>query len=236
MPELRPTALVLVGGLGTRLRAVLADRPKPLAEVAGRPFVCRILDQLAAAGFREAVLCTGHLGDRVEAALGSTHGSLRLRYSHEDSPLGTGGALRNAEPLVAGEAVLAMNGDSYFGLPLDAYLEWHAGLGLCASLAVRRVEDASPYGLVELDAAGRVTGFREKVAGAGPGWINTGIYLFSRAALRDIPAGRPVSLEREVLPGWIGTLGAFRSEGPFLDIGTPETLAKAASFFAGPAE
>ena len=233
MPERRRpvTALVLVGGLGTRLRPVLSDRPKPLAPVGDRPFVCRILDQLAAAGLREAVLCTGHLGGRVREVLGDRHGPLDLRYSQEDTPLGTGGALRRAEPLAQGDTVLALNGDSYFGLPLAAYLDWHTGLGLEASLAIRQVEDGSRYGRVEIDGEGRVTSFREKAAGPGPGWINAGIYLFAREALRALPADRPVSLEREVLPAWLHHLRAYRAEGPFLDIGTPESLATAEAFF-----
>ena len=230
-PRARPTALILVGGLGTRLRAVLTDRPKPLALVEGRPFVCRILDQLVGCGISDAVLCTGHLGGRVQEALGTSHGPLRLRYSQEDAPLGTGGALRLAEPMLEGDPVLALNGDSYFGLPLAAYLDWHAAQGVPATLAIRQVADASPYGLVEATEDGQVTSFREKEPGAGPGWINGGVYLFSRSALKAIPAGRPVSLEREVLPSWIGSLRAYRAEGPFLDIGTPESLSAASEFF-----
>lgn len=233
MPEhSRPvTALVLVGGLGTRLRPVLSDRPKPLAPVGDRPFVSRILDQLAAAGLREAVLCTGHLGDRVRETLGDRHGPLALRYSQEAAPLGTGGALRLAEPLTSGDTVLALNGDSYFGLPLAAYLDWHTRLGLDASLAIRRVEDSSRYGRVETDGEGRVTSFLEKTEGLGAGWINAGLYLFSREALRSLPEGRPLSLEREVLPSWVGHLRSYPAEGPFLDIGTPESLEQASGFF-----
>lgn len=127
--------------------------------------------------------------------------------------------------------MLALNGDSYFGLPLGAYLDWHARLGLEASLAIRQVEDGSRYGRVEIDHTGQVTTFREKAEGLGPGWINAGIYLFSRPFLRAIPAGRPVSLETEVLPAWTGRLWAYRAEGPFLDIGTPASLREASSFF-----
>ncbi len=233
MPDrARPvTALILAGGLGTRLRAVLADRPKPLAEVAGRPFLCRLLDQVAEAGLAEAVLCTGHLGQRVQETLGPRYGPLRLRYSQEEAPLGTGGALRRAEPLAGGDTVLALNGDSYFGLPLEAYLDWHGRLGLDCSLAVRHVQDGSRYGRVEADGEGRVTAFQEKAEGLGPCWINAGLYLVSRAALRSLPPDRPLSLEREVLPGWLGRLHAYRAEGPFLDIGTPESLASAEGFF-----
>ena len=227
----KPTALILVGGLGTRLQSVVSDRPKPLALVEGRPFVCRILEQLAQAGIQDAVLCTGHLGERVQEALGASHGSLRLRYSQETTPLGTGGALRLAEPLAEGETFLAMNGDSFFGLPLQDYLDWHTAMGAQASLAIRHVADASRYGLVETDGTSRVTSFQEKMEGAGSGWINGGMYLFSRQSLLAIPAGRAVSLEREILPSWVGSLLAYRGEGPFLDIGTPEDLARASKLF-----
>lgn len=230
-PDGVSTALILVGGLGTRLRSVVSDRPKPLAAVAGRPFVCRILDQVAEAGLKEVVLCTGHLGEHVREALGTRHGPLALRYSQETTPLGTAGALRLAEPLAEGHTVLALNGDSYFGLPLEAYLDWHWRLGLDRSLVIRRVEDGSRYGRVEADDQGRVTSFREKSEGPGPCWINAGLYLIDRTALRSLPPDRALSLEREILPGWLGRLRAFRADGPFLDIGTPESLASAEGFF-----
>ena len=113
-------AAILAGGLGTRLRSVVPDRPKVLAEIGGRPFIEILLDQVAAAGIRTAVLCTGYLGDQIEARLGTRRGPLALRYSREVEPLGTGGALRLALPMLASDTVLVLNGDSYCDADLRA--------------------------------------------------------------------------------------------------------------------
>ena len=232
MSELKDvSALVLVGGLGTRLRSVLRDRPKPLAEVNGRPFLAYILDQLERAGVRHAVLCTGYMGEALSSAMGESHGRLELTYSCEEEPLGTGGALLRGAVHARGGVILAMNGDSYFGLDLAAFWTWHREGGHAVSIGLRWVEDASRYGLVEVDESGRIRAFREKDGRSGPGWINGGIYLVARERFVSIPAGRAVSLEREVFPGWCGDLWGFKTEAPFLDIGTPEALASAEAFF-----
>ena len=223
---------ILAGGLGTRLREVVADRPKVLAEIHGRPFVAYLLDQLAAAGFRDVVLCTGWQAEAVEAALGRTHGPLSLRYSREPAPLGTAGALRHALPALAGELVLVMNGDSYCDADLGAALEAHQARAAEATLVLVEVPDTSRYGRVELDAAGAICRFVEKQAAGGPGWINAGIYFLARTRLARIPPGVALSLEREVFPGWVGEgLVGLRTHAAFLDIGTPESYAAASAFF-----
>ncbi|MBI4551835.1 MAG: nucleotidyltransferase family protein [Candidatus Latescibacteria bacterium] len=225
------TAAILAGGLGTRLRTVVADRPKVLAEVHGRPFVTYLLDQLIVAGVRDVVMCTGYRGEQVRARLGDAYGALRLAYSQESFPLGTAGALRLALPLVKSETVLVMNGDSWCDVNLrDAWAE-HRARGASASLVVTEVEDTGRYGRVCLDAHGLVIRFEEK--GAGTGWINAGLYFLSRRLLGTIPAGRPVSLEREMFPRWIGQgVSGVRVNRRFLDIGTPESYSMAERFFA----
>ena len=107
------TAAILAGGLGTRLRSVVKDRPKVLAEIRGVPFLTYLLDQLAAAGVRDVVLCTGYMGEQVRSAFGDSYGGMCLSYSQESSPLGTAGALRLALPLFKSSSVLVMNGDSF---------------------------------------------------------------------------------------------------------------------------
>src|ERR1041384_4288401 len=119
------TAAVLAGGFGTRLRSVVADRPKVLAEIGGRPFLSYLFEQLAANGCRSVVLCTGYLGEQVYRIYGEQYGSLGLRYSQEAQPLGTGGALRFALGQFASDPVLVLNGDSFYGTDLKAYREWH---------------------------------------------------------------------------------------------------------------
>ncbi len=226
------TALVLAGGFGSRLRPVVADRPKALFIVAGRPFVTFLLDQLAAAGASRVVLCTGHHGDQMRACLGERYGALPLIYSHESEPLGTAGALRLALPWVTSDPALVMNGDSYCEADLGALLAWHQARPAAASLLLTQVPDTGRYGRVQRDAADAVTGFVEKGAAGGPGWINAGIYVLSQALLAGIPAGRAVSIEREVFPAWVGRgLYGCPAGGRFIDIGTPEALARLPAFF-----
>jgi len=227
------TAVILAGGLGTRLRSVVADRPKILAPVQGRPFLALLLDRLAEAGLREAVLCVGYRSEQVEAAFGASYAGMRLAYSAEPSPLGTGGALRRALPLLKSDPVLVMNGDSFCRADLPLFWQWHHARNAAATLLLTRVPDTRPYGRVQRDDRGLVELFEEKGEQGGPGWINAGIYLIGRRVLEEIPGGRAVSVEREVFPCWIGRgLYGCPGEGPFLDIGTPASFAAADEFFS----
>lgn len=230
------TAIILAGGLGTRLRSAVSDRPKVLAEIHGRPFLTYLFDQLTAAGLRAAVLCTGYCAGQVQAILGDAYGELDLRYSPEPTPLGTGGALRLALPLMGEGPILVLNGDSYFDVDLPALWQAHSHTGARATIALARVADTQRFGRVLLADDGQLTAFEEKGAHAGPGWINAGVYVLHVDWAAAIAAGRAVSLERECFPAWIGRgLYGHRQEGRFLDIGTPESYAAASAFFAAPA-
>jgi NDP-sugar pyrophosphorylase family protein len=226
--------MILAGGLGTRLRSVVADRPKVLAEVAGRPFLALLLDQLASAECQHVVLCTGHQAEQVEAAFGREYAGMRLAYSREQVQLGTGGAVRLALPLVEGDGCLVLNGDSYCAADLSLFKHWHGARQAKASLLLTRADDTSRYGRVEVAPDGQVSTFVEKGSAIGPGWINAGIYLIQREMLELIATDRVVSLERDVFPAWIGA-GLFGStcEAPFTDIGVPASYHAAADFFRG---
>jgi NDP-sugar pyrophosphorylase family protein len=227
------TAVILAGGLGTRLRSVVSDRPKILAEIAGRPFLAYLLDRVIAAGVRHAVLCTGYRADQVRATFGEQYGPLVVDYSVESRPLGTGGALRAALPRMHSETVLVFNGDSWCDADLAAFEVDHRRVQATGSLLLTEVDDTSRYGRVDTDDANRITHFAEKSATTSAGWINAGIYLLQRHLLLEIPEKEMVSLEREVFPAWIGRgLYGWRRGGRFLDIGTPESLQQAAGFFA----
>ena len=227
---------ILAGGLGTRLRSAVPDRPKVLAEVNGRPFLAYLLDKLAAGGAKEVTLLVGYAAAQVRAAFGGAHGRLRLAYSEEPEPLGTAGAIRFALPHLAGHTVLLLNGDSYCDLDLAGFRHFHEANPGHICMALAHVPDAGRFGRVQL-ADNRVTGFEEKRADHGPGWINAGVYLIPRTRLEEIPDGRAVSLEREVMPDWVagGLVCGFAGGGRFIDIGTPESYAEAEAFFA-PAE
>jgi NDP-sugar pyrophosphorylase family protein len=226
------TAVILAGGQGTRLRPVVADQPKVLAEVRGRPFLAYLLEQLADVGVRYVVLCTGYLGEQIQATFGESYGGLDLVYSQEASPLGTAGALRLALPLFKSDSVLVMNGDSFCEVNLRSFWSWHYKRGADATLLLIQMLDTRRYGRVQVDADGLVLDFDEKSDKSGPGWINAGIYLLNHGLLLTIPASDAVSLEQEMFPAWIGGgLHGYRSEGRFLDIGTPEGYRTAKQFF-----
>lgn len=229
------TALVLAGGLGTRLRECVSDRPKVLATVAGRPFLAHVLDPLVACGVRRIVLCTGYLGEQIEAEFGASYGSAEILYSHEDEPLGTGGALVHAMAHVATERVLIVNGDSYCDASYAAFLRWSESEGADAALIAVEVPDGSRFGRIEFDGETRVATFQEKGAvEEGPAFINAGVYQFTSATVRRFPRTTPLSLEIDVLPSLLASPGlhAWRATGRFIDIGTAESYRDADAFFA----
>lgn len=224
-------AMILAGGLGTRLRPVVSNLPKVLAVVRGRPFITHLLDQLAGSGVRRVIICTGYMADSVQRTLGQSYGDIELTYSAESQPLGTGGALALASKCVQSEQFLAMNGDSYFPVDLNALWSWHRHKEAVATLLLAKATDTARFGRVEVDADGQLKAFKEKTASAGAGFINAGVYCLSREILASIALDRPVSLEREVFPDWIGRgLFAKVGEGPLLDIGTPDSYAQAQTF------
>jgi len=223
---------ILVGGLGSRLKPVVSDRPKAMALIHGRPFLAYILDQLNAAGFKDIILCVGYMGKYIEAEMGPSYGNLSLRYSYEYEPLGTGGALRNALSLMNSDTVLVMNGDSYCECDLWDFLNFHEQNSAVASIILTSVSNTSRYGRVKIDERNGILAFEEKGAFAGRGWINAGVYFLDREIIASIPQDRCVSLEREILPLFIGKkFYGFTNEAIFLDIGTPDDYAKADLLF-----
>ncbi|HET9418437.1 MAG TPA: nucleotidyltransferase family protein [Chthoniobacterales bacterium] len=225
-------AIVLAGGMGTRLREVVADRPKVLADVAGRPFLTRLLDQLIGTQVASVVLSTGYMAEMIEATIGTQYRGLPVRYSRENEPLGTGGALRLALDKTQSDPLLALNGDSFCDANIGELCAFHRKKKARATLLLTRVEDASRFGSVESEANGAVTRFEEKGRARAPGWINAGIYCLAREVISGIPAGRAVSMEHEIFPRLIGAgLCGFRVRGAFIDIGTPHSYAEAERFF-----
>ena len=226
------TAVLLAGGFGTRLRSVVSDKPKILADICDRPFVTFLLDQLVMAEIREAILCTGYMANEVYGKLGDAYKSLKLTYSKEDSPLDTGGALRLALPYIKSDIALVMNGDSFVNVKFSEYINWFFKKKCPASLLLANVSDTRRFGKVLVDENGRLFSFKEKGSGRISGWINAGVYLIKKSLIETIPEGTPFSLEREFFPKLVDQgLYGFQFEGEFIDIGTPETFASAKDFF-----
>lgn len=213
-------AVILAGGLGTRLGTKTQTLPKPMMDIAGRPFLDYLVRNLQRQGVEEIILSIGYLSESIRSYFGSGgNHDLAIRYAVEDSPLGTGGALRNCLP-VLGERFFVMNGDTMFDMNLAAL----ANASPANVMALRPVEDTSRYGSVTLED-GWIALFEEK-GGQGPGVINGGVLCLERDALGGLPEGK-CSLEQDLLPVLAGqrALSGFISDGFFIDIGVPESLA-----------
>jgi NDP-sugar pyrophosphorylase family protein len=228
------TGVILAGGGGTRLRPVLPDSAKSVAPVNGRPFIGRLLEQVAAAGVERIILCTGYRCQDVEAAAGQEHRGIPILYSVEERPLGTAGALKQAHDSFGdGGPWVVMNGDSYCAIDLAELAADHLAARLDATIAVVEADDSGRFGSVVVSHNRRVTRFLEKQRpGGGPGWVNAGVYVLSERFLAALPAGTPLSLEVQVFPQWLWQgIHAFKRRARFIDIGTPESYALAQQFF-----
>jgi D-glycero-alpha-D-manno-heptose 1-phosphate guanylyltransferase len=223
------SAVLLVGGRGERLRAVLSSTPKPLASLGNRSFLELLVRQLRCQGIRHLVMCTGYLADQIEHEFSDGQAlDVAIRYSKESSPLGTGGALKHAQPYLQDTSeFLVMNGDSFVEIDFHQLIRFHRKHGGLVSLAVSAVQNTYRYGTVEVGANSRVMGFREKTGSGAAGLVNAGVYVFNRAIFGFIPSGRS-SLERDIFSQVLDQgVYAFEQNGMFIDIGTPEDYARA---------
>ena len=244
-------AILLCGGMGTRLRSVVSDRPKPMADICGKPFLQYLLEMLRDKGITEVIFALGYMGEMIEEYFqdGSAFG-LKIAYSYEEEPLGTGGAIRNALPKILEEEVLVLNADTYFPMDYQGLYHFHQENDGDFSLATRAVPDISRYGAVRRDSAGRILAWNEKLgdggqqpgegskqpiegnaqqaASASPkslsGEINGGIYVMKKSLIAEIPEGKQ-SLEQDCIPKWLSEgkrILGLPFEGYFMDIGIPE--------------
>ena len=217
------TAIILAGGLGTRLRGVIGEVPKPLAPVQGRPFIAWQLDMLAAQGITTVVLATGYRATMFREALGERWQGMCLVHAPEPDPLGTGGAIAHATQVsgAGGKPALVVNGDTFLRLDLRKFSAVMRQSGAWCGLALVQVADTARYGAVHV-ADGRVLAIHEK-GPACPGLINGGWYWLSAQALQALPVGRACSFERDVLPGWLDQhrVQGYTDADDFIDIGVP---------------
>jgi len=220
-------AVVLVGGEGTRLRPLTLETPKPMVPIMNMPFLERTLRRLKAAGIDDAILPAGYLPEAITSYFGDgSRLDMKITYVIEETPLGTAGALKNVEHLITGP-FFVLNGDVLTSLDLAAMTIAHQKKGGIGMLHLIRVDDPSAFGCVAHDADGKITAFIEKPpAGEAPtNEVNAGTYLFEREILDLIPAGRPVSIERETFPLAIAgsnPLYAYTTDDYWIDLGRPE--------------
>lgn len=221
-------AVILAGGKGTRLGALTERTPKPLLDVAGRPFIEYLIWNLSQAGIKKLVLSTGHLAEQFNA-LGARDDfpDVTLHQLEEAEPLGTGGALAHLASMLD-ERFYVLNGDSLFDVDFSGMIDiFGANPDAAGVLALRHVADASRYGRVETEGP-YVRRFAEKTPATSPGWVNGGVYLFNRAIVSELPDG-PSSLETDLFPRLAeeGRLLGTRQEGFFIDIGIPADYSRA---------
>jgi D-glycero-alpha-D-manno-heptose 1-phosphate guanylyltransferase len=218
------TGIILCGGLGTRLRGVLSDRPKCLAPVLDKTYLDYLTDYLSKKGISNFIFATGHGHDQIDTWLHSTKRNWIGRLSKESSPMGTGGALRLAAELVDSSSFIAVNGDTFLEFDCDAMLRRHQCAARSVTLAAVHVHDASAFGCLDIQD-GIVCAFNEKGI-SGPGYINAGAYIINKQSFMQTEL-KPFSFEKDYLQDTELRPAAFISTGVFLDIGTPSTLLQA---------
>jgi D-glycero-alpha-D-manno-heptose 1-phosphate guanylyltransferase len=218
--------LILVGGLGTRLRSVISDVPKPMAPIAGKPFLWYKLMQLKHMGFRKFVFLTGYLSDRIQSYFGSGEQfGIEIEYSIESEPLGTGGALRNAQQLIKGPFFMC-NGDTFLNFDPEPMLKCKHQKNTDYVMLLYEPEVKGPYGYIVLDNEDRICQFVEKPEDpSNYRYINAGIYYFTPKLFELFPTKPKFSIEKDIFP--LLTQEPYRFHGVpysgyFIDIGVPE--------------
>ncbi len=223
-------ALILAGGFGTRLRPLTFSRPKHLLPIANKPHIEHVLELLHRHGVNEAVLLTSYLSEAFEKTIeGAKARGFTMHVTHEEEPLGTAGAIKNAEEFARDETFLCFNGDVLTDIDLGELIACHRDRAALATIYLTPVEDPSAFGVVPTDESGKVTGFIEKPPReeAPTNLINAGIYVLEPAVLDRIPAGEVWSSEHQLFPALVAEdAGLFASllEGYWKDIGTPGNL------------
>jgi mannose-1-phosphate guanylyltransferase len=220
-------AVILAGGEGTRLRPLTLSVPKPVVPVVDRPFLRHQLDLLATIGVTDIVFSVAYRPERVQAVFGDGSGlGRRIHYAVEDTPLGTGGAVKNAEAHLD-DVTVVFNGDVLTDVDLPAVVRAHRETGAAATIVLTPVPNPSAYGLVETDAGGRILRFIEKPdpSQITTDTINAGIYVLNTSTLDLMPPGVNHSIERAFFPALIARgdrMTGFVHRGYWIDIGTPE--------------
>jgi D-glycero-alpha-D-manno-heptose 1-phosphate guanylyltransferase len=229
-------AIILAGGMGTRLRKVVPDVPKPLATVNNRPFLDILLKQLdSSACINKVVMAVGYKsGMIIDRYANSTDYNIEILFSIEKKLLGTGGAIKQAVSLTGSRDVLVLNGDSFIGIDLNDFIAFHKKKEAILTIALKQVIHAGRFGRVEMDKNNRIVFFKEKTDDKNPGLINAGMYILKRNVFDGIKEGAVLSMERDFFPALTGPrMLGYVAKGGFIDIGIPETYKLADKYFKG---
>ncbi|MCK5580175.1 MAG: NTP transferase domain-containing protein [Candidatus Omnitrophica bacterium] len=221
--------VILCGGLGKRLRSEIGETQKTMVDIDGEPFLDILLGYLAGQGLRRFILCTGYQSQEVEEYYRSKQTDFEVVFSKEQEPLGTGGAIKNAQAQVKGERFFALNGDCLCDLDYAKFLDFHLSKNAMMSIAVSAAVEKQDYGSIQLDDKGRVTSFQEKVeARPGFAYVNAGVYCFEKDVFSLMPEQDKFSVEEDFFAGIpVKEFFGFEIEKSFMDIGTPERLVAA---------
>lgn len=224
--------LILVGGRGTRLRSVVNDRPKPMADINGRPFLDRLIEYISSFGHDRFILCAGHMAEYLKDYYQDMNLPYEIVLSIERTALGTGGAVKNAEKLIQTDIFLVMNGDSFCPIDLTDFISFHYRKRSLVSIAVVKAKQTGDYGLIKLNKSQRIISFDEKIHGNKKNYINAGVYLLNKSILGEIPRNIKYSLEEDFFPSTLGKkFFAYLVPGEVVDIGTPERYNFAKKYF-----
>jgi D-glycero-alpha-D-manno-heptose 1-phosphate guanylyltransferase len=222
-------AVILAGGMGTRLGPAVKDVPKPMVEVSGRPFLEYLLDYIIRQNIKRAILAVGFKHGVIKKHFGKRYKGLELIYSVEEEPLGTGGAIKKALGLLEEDDFFILNGDTYFNVSLAKLYKFHKLKRAALSLALKPLFDFSRYGTVDMDVSGRIVGFREK-GYRREGMINGGVYILKRDVLSGAEFKSKFSFEKDFLEKYSGVFRLYGlpfADSFFIDIGVPEDYARA---------
>lgn len=226
-------AIILSGGKGTRLKSVSGNIPKPMMPLCGKPFVEYLLAMLLEAGISRTIFALGYMPEVFREYFGSAFKGMSLDYSIEETPLDTGGALKQALECATSNNLLALNGDSYINVDITSIFSYHIRSASDITIALKHLPDCSRYGKVTF-SNGRIDSFREKGI-AGNGYINAGLYIVNRRITAVMPSEQAFSFETDILEKSITDLviAPYISDGFFIDIGTPEDYRRAKSELPG---
>jgi D-glycero-alpha-D-manno-heptose 1-phosphate guanylyltransferase len=226
-------AIILAGGLGTRLQTVVSDVPKPMAPINGKPFLDYLVKYLLQFGIQKIVFSVGYKSTAIMEYFGNSFSSMEIDYAKEEEPLGTGGGLKNAMEKCHTDNILVLNGDTFLELDFNDFYNFHQKGQAEVSLCLRHVDNAQRYGTVSIDKEQNITGFKEKTGAESPGLINGGVYIFQRKVWNKFNLPQKFSLEKDFFEPNLKKLKmmGYVSSGYFIDIGIPEDYQKAKDDF-----